>query len=146
MCIDTPRVIGEKGHLKIARDEIHQLLAGKFVACCHSSGLHFLLTRSVCNPLHGGLYILFERLTHFASCAVEQHTLVAIREAQMVAHLISRPSHDIAQGDDSALGWWQCFNRLTDTLACLAREQPLLGYALPTHWGRGPVSRPLRVI
>src|SRR5436190_5981566 len=74
---------------------------------------------------------------------MEEYSLIGIAELQNVTSLLRVEALDVAQRDHRALVGRELLDRLHDQRAGLAREQPLLGIALPRLGQVPPAARVL---
>src|SRR5205085_8147731 len=90
------------------------------------------------------LEVVLERPAHLRAGAVEEYSLIGLRNLQRVTDLFGRPALDVAQADHGALRRRQLPDRALDHGAGLAGEQALL--RRPRLRVRAPVARPARVV
>src|SRR5947208_1844696 len=74
---------------------------------------------------------------------MEEYSLIGIAELENVTSLLRVEALDVAQCDHRALVGRELLDRLHDQSAGLAREQPLLGIALPRLGQLLPAARVL---
>ena len=73
---------------------------------------------------------------------MQENSLVAVRDAEILAHLVRGPTLDIAECDHCFLHSWQCFDRFEQRRAQLARQHALLGKIVPWRHGARPHAGP----
>src|SRR4029450_4744025 len=78
--------------------------------------------------------------------AVEENSLVAVRDAEILTHLFRRPALDVAKRDHCSLHSRQRLDRFEHRGAQLARHQALLGNAVPARHCARPHAGPATLV